>query len=294
MEWLRWYHGAVSDDKWPLIARKSGQSVAVVIAVWAALLECASSSEVRGDVHDFDPESMDALMQLPDGATQAVVTALSEGKRPRIIDGMIANWSKRQPLRERDDDRNTERVRQHRERQKALQDKDNSQGNTSEKPCNANVTPAKRHETPRTEEIREEKNIRQESYDSSPEQSAIAAGEASGSPLPIAIMLPLNTGDEHPVTQGEVEIWKDLYPAVDVMQALRNMHGWLLGNPKKRKTKHGIGRFIQGWLAKEQDNPRASPIVQARLGPSRNGNVFPDGRDRDYGQSDFGALGGRP
>ena len=98
MEWLRWYHGAVSDDKWPLIARKSGQSVAVVIAVWAALLECASSSEVRGDVHDFDPESMDALMQLPDGATQAVVDALSAGMRPRIMDGKIANWSKRQTL----------------------------------------------------------------------------------------------------------------------------------------------------------------------------------------------------
>ena len=289
MEWLRWYHGAVSDDKWPLIARKSGQTVAVVIAVWAALLECASSSEVRGDVHDFDPESMDALMQLPDGATQAVVTALSEGKRPRIVDGMIANWSKRQPVRERDDDKSTERVRQHRERQKALQNKNNPHGNADE-------TPVERQETPRTEERREEKNIRQESYDSSPEQSAIAAGEASGSPLPgPVITLPLNTGEEHRITQGEVEIWKDLYPAVDVMQALRNMHGWLLGNPKKRKTKHGIGRFIQSWLAKEQDSPRASPIqTQARIGPSRNGNVFPDGRERDYGQSDFGALGGRP
>lgn len=296
MEWLRWYHGAVSDDKWPLIARKSGQTVAVVIAVWAALLECASSSEVRGDVHDFDPESMDALMQLPDGATQAVVTALSEGKRPRIIDGMIANWSKRQPVREREDgNTSAERVRAHRERQKALQNKETSDGNASVTPCNADETPVQHHETPRTEKRREEKNIRQESYDSSPEQSAIAAGEASCSPLPVAITLPLNTGDEHPVTQGEVEIWKDLYPAVDVMQALRNMHGWLLGNPKKRKTKHGIGRFIQSWLAKEQDNPRASPTqAQARLGPSRNGNVFPDGRDRDYGQSDFGALGGRP
>ena len=160
MEWLRWYHGAVSDDKWPLIARKSGQSVAVVIAVWAALLECASSSEVRGDVHDFDPESMDALMQLPDGATQAVVTALSEGKRPRIIDGMIANWSKRQPVREREDgNTSAERVRAHRERQKALQNKETSDGNASVTPCNADETPVQHHETPRTEKRREEKNI---------------------------------------------------------------------------------------------------------------------------------------
>lgn len=27
--WLKWFHGAVTDDKWPLIARKSGQPVAV-------------------------------------------------------------------------------------------------------------------------------------------------------------------------------------------------------------------------------------------------------------------------
>ena len=169
MEWLRWYHGAVSDDKWPLIARKSGQTVAVVIAVWAALLECASQSEVRGSVHDFDPESIDALMQLPDGATQAVVDALSAGMRPRIMDGKIANWSKRQPVRERDDDKSTERVRQHRERQKALQNKDNAPGNAEE-------TPVKRQETPRTEKIREEKNIKAPPY---PPEGGTGDGESS-------------------------------------------------------------------------------------------------------------------
>lgn len=294
MEWLRWYHGAVSDDKWPLIARKSGQTVAVVIAVWAALLECASQAESRGSIDDFDPESIDALMQLPDGATQAVVDALSEGKRPRIVHGLIANWSKRQPVREREDNDSTERSRRHRERQKALREADNNHSDPDETPCNASATPVQRHETPRTEKIREEKNIKaQESYDSSPELPAAASGAESCASLPPVITLPLNTGEEHPVTQGEVEIWKDLYPAVDVMQALRNMRGWLLGNQKRRKTRHGIGRFIQGWLAKEQDAPRASP-PQARIGPSRNGNVFPDGRERDYGQSDFGALGGQP
>ena len=169
MEWLRWYHGAVSDDKWPLIARKSGQTVAVVIAVWAALLECASQSEVRGSVHDFDPESIDALMQLPDGATQAVVDALSAGMRPRIMDGKIANWSKRQPVRERDDDKSTERVRQHRERQKALQNKDNQTGNADE-------TPVKHQGTPRTEKIREEKNIKAPPY---PPEGGTGDGESS-------------------------------------------------------------------------------------------------------------------
>jgi hypothetical protein len=134
------------------------------------------------------------------------------------------------------------------------------------------------------------KGNKKESYDSSPEQSSIAAGSEAEGSLAVVVELPLNTGEEHPVTQGEIDQWKDLYPSVDVVQALRNMRGWLIGNAKRRKTKSGIGRFIQAWLAKEQDNPRASP--PARLGPSRNGNVYNDGRERDYGQSDFGALGG--
>ena len=168
MEWLRWYHGAVSDDKWPLIARKSGQTVAVVIAVWAALLECASQAESR--------ESIDALMQLPDGATQAVVDALSEGKRPRIVDGLIANWSKRQPVREREDNDSTERSRRHRERQKALREADNNHSDPDETPCNASATPVKRQETPRTEKIREEKNIKAPPY---PPEGGTGDGESS-------------------------------------------------------------------------------------------------------------------
>ena len=157
MEWFRWFHGAVSDDKWPLIARRSGQSVAVVIAVWAGLLECASQAEIRGSIEDFDPESMDAMLGLEDGACQAVINALSEGKRPRLEHGQIVNWCKRQPSREREDEsKSTDRVRKHRERQKHLQDEDLSKCNTNETPVKHNETPLKHHETPRTEKRREE------------------------------------------------------------------------------------------------------------------------------------------
>ena len=66
-------------------------------------------------------------------------------------------------------------------------------------------------------------------------------------------MLKLNTQEEYPITQKNVEEWTELYPAVDVMQCLRNIKGWLNSNPTKRKTKTGILRFINAWLAKEQD-----------------------------------------
>lgn len=125
-KWLKWFHGAVTDDKWPLIARKSGQPVAVVVAVWAALLECASQAEDRGSIEEFDAESMDAVLQIPDGACAAIVDVLSTGKRPRIVDGRINNWEKRQE--EPQDPTGRERKRRQRERDKEARERDKDNG----------------------------------------------------------------------------------------------------------------------------------------------------------------------
>ena len=156
MEWFRVYHGMVSDDKWSLIARKSGQPRAFVVAVWAMLLEIASQDEERGNVEAFDPEVADALFDMPDGAAQAIYDALCSGKNPRIADGCILSWEKRQPQREREDSGSAERVRRHRERKRL-----ETAGNVTETPSCNNVTPCNATETPcnapRTEKSREEK-----------------------------------------------------------------------------------------------------------------------------------------
>lgn len=70
---------------------------------------------------------------------------------------------------------------------------------------------------------------------------------------PTVIELELNDKSLYPITETQVAEFVDLYPAVDVMQELRAMKGWLLHNPKKRKTKAGVMRFVNGWLAREQD-----------------------------------------
>ena len=67
------------------------------------------------------------------------------------------------------------------------------------------------------------------------------------------IALPLIGGVEYQASVDEVTEWKELYPAVDVEQELRKMRGWLLADPKRRKTSRGIKRFVTGWLAREQD-----------------------------------------
>ncbi len=81
----------------------------------------------------------------------------------------------------------------------------------------------------------------------------ISPEQTSGPEEQPIITLPLNTGEEYPIFQRDIDTFASLYPAVDILQAVRGMKGWLMTNPTKRKTKRGIGRFINSWLAREQD-----------------------------------------
>lgn len=80
---------------------------------------------------------------------------------------------------------------------------------------------------------------------------------------PVVISLTLNTGDKYPVTEKLIDTWKGLYPAVDVLQELRKMEGWLDANPSKRKTATGVKRFINNWLSREQDKG-SKPATSAK------------------------------
>ena len=78
----------------------------------------------------------------------------------------------------------------------------------------------------------------------------------------IICTLPLNDGSDFEVARDLVAELTPLYPNVEVVQALRAMKGWLIGNPKRRKTRRGIKAFITGWLSREQDKPRAVGAAQ--------------------------------
>lgn len=76
----------------------------------------------------------------------------------------------------------------------------------------------------------------------------------------VAFRLPLNDSTEYEVAQKDVDYWSQMFPAIDVMQKLRNMHTWLDANPGNRKTRRGVRAFIARWLAEEQDKaPRLVP-----------------------------------
>ena len=86
-----------------------------------------------------------------------------------------------------------------------------------------------------------------------PEQSSAAAPA-----------IPLIDGTEFFVEKEDIAEWQKAYPAVDVEQELREMRAWCQANPKLRKTKKGVRRFIVSWLARQQDKGHPGMAVKPK------------------------------
>jgi hypothetical protein len=119
IDWFRWHHGTVTDQKFPLIARRAQASVAEVIAVWACLLEAASMAAERGDPGLPDFEAMDCALGMEEGTAERIYGSMQA--RSMVSEGgTLPAWEKRQPKREREGDPTAaERQRNKRARDKA-------------------------------------------------------------------------------------------------------------------------------------------------------------------------------
>lgn len=61
------------------------------------------------------------------------------------------------------------------------------------------------------------------------------------------------------ITEKDIAIWDEAYPAVDIKQELLKMKAWLVSNPEKRKKNYK--RFINYWLTKVQDKGGNKKVV---------------------------------
>lgn len=76
-------------------------------------------------------------------------------------------------------------------------------------------------------------------------------------PSPVFLRFPLKpNGGVYDLTEQEVRELEDLYPSLDVRQALRDCFAWNLANPARRKTARGIRRHIVGWIRRESNQAR--------------------------------------
>lgn len=98
-----------------------------------------------------------------------------------------------------------------------------------------------------------DKEIRDKSLDTETDITEDSCAEPETVSAPPIISIILNDKTYFDVLPEDYNRWCELYPAVDVMQELRKMSSWSMDNPKKRKTKSGVRRFINAWLSKEQD-----------------------------------------
>lgn len=156
MDWFRSYHGAPTDAKWLVVARRAKTLPGIVSAVWYALEDYASQQEDRGSVAGFDVETYAAFSGFEEDTVHAVVAALRDKGLINTSERLTA-WDRRQPKRE--DETAAERKRRQREREREGGVTPPPNGN-SHAPSRT-VTPESHDVTPdkkREEKKREEEN----------------------------------------------------------------------------------------------------------------------------------------
>jgi len=103
-------------------------------------------------------------------------------------------------------------------------------------------------------EREKEKEVKKKKNCDEPEKKSGSSHE----PDPSVISIPLICKKDGPqlqfdVTQPMIDDWVESFPAVDVMQQLREIRQWNLDNPVKRKTPTGIRKHISLWLSDKQN-----------------------------------------
>ena len=166
------------------------------------------------------------------------------------------------------------------DREIANYDQKVANGNKGGRPAKPKVTEAKPKKTeskPKKtennlnaqEEDKDKDEDKDEDKDKDEDSTSCAAASATPPESDVFMRLLTVDGKEYPVTFTDISKAKQLYPAVDVEQEIRNMYGWLDGNPRNRKTWDGMKRFINSWLAKEQNRARPAKIAPAKTVPEQ-------------------------
>lgn len=89
-----------------------------------------------------------------------------------------------------------------------------------------------------------------------------SSGPSTPSAPPLMVFPCVGTGTkEWSLLPGKLAEWSESFPKVDVMAECRKARQWLLDNPTRRKTAHGMPKFLGSWLARKQDE-----FTQARSG----------------------------
>jgi len=59
------------------------------------------------------------------------------------------------------------------------------------------------------------------------------------------------------LTKAQVEEWRTLYPALNLLAECRQALAWIQASPDRRKTARGMKRFLVGWLNRSVNSHRS-------------------------------------
>lgn len=217
-----------------------------IIVIWMKLLCLAGNINDDGAIYftnelPYTEEMLAAHFHRPLQLVRLALRIFAQFGMIEIVENIIhiSNWAKYQ---------NTERMSELREYNRLAKQRSRERKRLMSNNVNDMSMTCQRSQDTDIEE-EEEVEVEVEVDKNKSKKILIAQSDA---PAP-AYTLPLNDGTEHPITTEDIKKYESLYPAVDVMQELRNMCGWLDSNPTRNKTKNGIKRFINSWLSREQD-----------------------------------------
>lgn len=128
-DWFRTWHGAPSDPKWRLIAKRASVRPGDVWAVVSYLFDRASQAEDRGSVAGYDAELIAEVFGYEHDEVTRIIVELEA--KAVIVAGRLAAWDKYQPKRE---DGSAERAKAYRERMKEETERTRTQANAVERP----------------------------------------------------------------------------------------------------------------------------------------------------------------
>lgn len=93
MQWLRLHHDTPDDQKWRLVAVRSGQPVGNILAVWMMMMICASKAEDRGTLEGWNDEIAAAVL----GYRLDEVMAIRLAMTGLVLENdRLTGWNKRQ------------------------------------------------------------------------------------------------------------------------------------------------------------------------------------------------------
>ena len=260
VKWIKIVTDIFDDEK--ILIIESMPEADAMIVIWFKLL-CLAGKQNNSGVFTinnriaYTDEMFSAIFRRPINTVRLALKTFENLGMVEIVNGTVTipNWGKHQSLEQMEARRQYERdrKREYRARQQLLSDGVNVD-NSGTCPGQSTGRPTDIHslDIDKEGDIEEERDKERSNEDSCAELPD--SGHSTPEPTPSGFSILLNDGTSYDVPQADVDTYKQLYPGVDVEQALRNMIGWSMTAGPNRKTRKGIKRFITNWLIRDQDS----------------------------------------